>query len=100
VVELGEKAFRADQLSRHYFVHHTADKRRLDGHPGPGPRERLATALFPTLLAPARELTCDAGTTHKERLWRLFDGALVESVVMRYPDRITVCVSSQGRLRP
>jgi 23S rRNA (adenine2503-C2)-methyltransferase len=29
-------------------------------------------------------------------LCRLFDGALVESVVMRYPHRITVCVSSQA----
>ena len=28
--------------------------------------------------------------------WRLFDGALVESVLMRYPQRVTVCVSSQA----
>ena len=29
-------------------------------------------------------------------LWRLFDGALVESVLMRYTDRTTMCVSSQA----
>ena len=29
-------------------------------------------------------------------LWRLHDGALVESVLMRYPDRATVCISSQA----
>jgi 23S rRNA (adenine2503-C2)-methyltransferase len=29
-------------------------------------------------------------------LWRLFDGALVESVLMRYPGRVTMCVSSQA----
>ncbi|MGH3386994.1 MAG: 23S rRNA (adenine(2503)-C(2))-methyltransferase RlmN, partial [Nocardioidaceae bacterium] len=37
----------------------------------------------------------DNGTTVKT-LWRLFDGALVESVLMRYPGRVTMCVSSQA----
>src|SRR4029453_1310189 len=40
-------------------------------------------------------LSCDGGTTRKT-LWRGYDGALVESVLMRYPDRVTVCVSSQA----
>ena len=42
-----------------------------------------------------REVSCDDGTTVKT-LWRLFDGATVESVLMRYPDRTTMCVSSQA----
>jgi 23S rRNA (adenine2503-C2)-methyltransferase len=42
-----------------------------------------------------RELACDGGTTRKA-LWRLHDGALVESVLMGYPDRVTVCISSQA----
>jgi 23S rRNA (adenine2503-C2)-methyltransferase len=46
-------------------------------------------------MAPVRELTADRGTTRKT-LWRLHDGALVESVLMRYPDRVTMCVSSQA----
>ena len=29
-------------------------------------------------------------------MWRLFDGATVESVLMRYPGRVTMCVSSQA----
>ncbi len=29
-------------------------------------------------------------------LWRCFDGALIESVLMRYPGRITLCISSQA----
>ena len=37
----------------------------------------------------------DAGRTRKT-LWRLFDGATVESVLMRYPGRVTLCVSSQA----
>ena len=50
---------------------------------------------MPRLLTPVRELRCDDDTTVKT-LWRLYDGALVESVLMRYPDRVTMCVSSQA----
>ena len=42
-----------------------------------------------------RSLTADRGATVKQ-VWRLFDGALVESVLMRYPNRVTVCISSQA----
>ena len=58
-------------------------------------RAELAAALLPPLLTAQRELTCDGGTTRKT-LWRAFDGAFVESVLMRYPDRVTMCVSSQA----
>src|SRR5580698_2095440 len=51
--------------------------------------------MMPRLLTAERELSCDDGTTRKT-LWRAFDGALVESVLMRYPDRVTMCVSSQA----
>src|SRR4029077_20191301 len=37
----------------------------------------------------------DQGMTRKT-LWRALDWALVESVLMRYPDRVTLCVSSQA----
>jgi 23S rRNA (adenine2503-C2)-methyltransferase len=42
-----------------------------------------------------RELKCDNGTTVKQ-VWTLFDGVLVESVLMRYTDRTTMCISSQA----
>ena len=32
----------------------------------------------------------------RKTLWRAFDGAYVESVLMRYPGRVTMCVSSQA----
>ncbi len=41
------------------------------------------------------ESTSDGGDTDKW-LWRLSDGAAVETVLMRYPDRATVCVSTQA----
>ncbi|AWS48244.1 23S rRNA (adenine(2503)-C(2))-methyltransferase RlmN [Streptosporangium sp. 'caverna'] len=94
VAELGEKPFRADQLSRHYFEKLNSDPSLMTDLPAAA-REKLTTALFPPLLTSVREMTADGGTTRK-MLWRLFDGALVESVLMRYTDRTTMCVSSQA----
>ncbi|HEY3507456.1 MAG TPA: 23S rRNA (adenine(2503)-C(2))-methyltransferase RlmN [Actinocatenispora sp.] len=99
VVALGEPAFRANQLSRHYFDRlvdpaGTDVAAELTDIPA-GSRERLAGELLPVLATPVRRMTADGGATHKT-LWRLHDGALVESVAMGYPDRVTVCVSSQA----
>jgi 23S rRNA (adenine2503-C2)-methyltransferase len=94
VGELGHKAFRAEQLSRHYFGRLVRDPSQMTDIPGEA-REELGARLLPTLLTPVRELSCDDGATRKN-LWRLHDGSLVESVLMAYPDRQTVCVSSQA----
>ena len=58
-------------------------------------REDLVRDLMPSLLTRVRDLTADEGATVKQ-VWRLADGALVESVLMRYPNRVTVCISSQA----
>src|SRR5690606_20117360 len=58
-------------------------------------RDAIVGALLPPLLSQVRVLEADKGTTRKT-LWRLFDNALVESVLMRYSDRATICVSSQA----
>ncbi len=94
VTELGEPAFRATQLSRHFFGRYTQQTDEMSDVPRAS-RAALAGALLPRLLTAERELVCDGGTTRKT-LWRGFDGALVESVLMRYPDRVTMCVSSQA----
>ncbi|HEY7010070.1 MAG TPA: 23S rRNA (adenine(2503)-C(2))-methyltransferase RlmN, partial [Jatrophihabitantaceae bacterium] len=94
VAGLGLPGFRADQLSRHYFGRLESDPSAMTDLPR-GLRDRLGAALLPPLLTEVRTLQADAGTTRKT-LWRLHDGALVESVLMRYPDRVTVCVSSQA----
>ena len=94
VTELGEPAFRAKQVSNHYFGRLVRDPAQMTDLPA-ATRERLAGALLPTLLTPVRELACDDGATRKA-LWRLHDGSLVESVLMGYPDRVTVCISSQA----
>ena len=94
VAELGEKPFRADQLSRHYFGRLIDDPAEMTDLPQPV-RDRLAAELLPPLLTSVRELTADRGKTVKS-LWKAFDGTLIESVLMRYPDRVTMCVSSQA----
>ena len=92
--ELGGPAFRADQLARHYFARLTDDPADMTDLPATS-RDELAGQLLPRLLTAQQELTCDEGMTRKT-LWRGFDGALVESVLMRYPHRVTMCVSSQA----
>ncbi|HEY4850337.1 MAG TPA: 23S rRNA (adenine(2503)-C(2))-methyltransferase RlmN [Streptosporangiaceae bacterium] len=86
--------FRGDQLSRHYFARLTDDPAEMTDLPA-ATRAELAGALLPRLLTARREQTCDEGMTRKT-LWRAFDGAYVESVLMRYPSRVTMYVSSQS----
>ena len=94
VEALGEPRYRAKQLSTHYFGRLVDDPEQMTDLPA-RTRERLVAELLPPLLTPIRTLEADGGTTRKT-LWRMFDGALVESVLMRYPDRVTMCVSSQA----
>lgn len=94
VADLGEATFRADQLSRHYFERFENRAAAMTDLPA-SDRDRLVEALLPPLLNEVHSQTCDDGLTVKS-LWRLFDGALVESVLMRYPGRVTMCVSSQA----
>jgi 23S rRNA (adenine2503-C2)-methyltransferase len=94
VADLGLPAFRATQLSKHYFAKLSDDPATMTDLPA-AVRAPLVDSLLPRLLTPVREVECDEGTTRKW-LWRTFDGALVESVLMSYPDRATVCVSSQA----
>lgn len=94
VVELGHPAFRATQLSQQYFSRSQVDPAAMTDLPAAG-RDELVAAMLPPLMTEVRRLRTDDGATVKF-LWRLFDGALVESVLMRYPGRITLCVSSQA----
>ena len=97
--------FRRGQLDRHLFDHLSTEPSEWTDI-SLGDREKLATAAVPALLTRVRDQRADAGTTVKT-LWRLFDGSLVESVLMRYGvpglrasgrgrERATVCISSQA----
>ena len=94
VVALGLPAFRADQVSRQWLGRHSDLPDEWTDLPSSA-RDAIAADLLPPLLDPVRIIDCDNGTTVKT-VWRLHDGSLVESVLMRYPDRVTMCVSSQA----
>ena len=94
VAELGLPAFRGKQLANHYFGRLIADPQKMTDLPA-ALREKIADALFPKLLDEVREIECDKGETRKV-LWRAVDGTTFESVLMRYADRNTVCISSQA----
>ena len=94
VAELGLPGYRADQLARHYFGRLTADLDRDDRPAGRRPRAARhaccrrwsprCSSRPATTAPPARR----SGAGH--------DGTRAESVLMGYPDRATVCVSSQA----
>lgn len=94
VKELGLPAFRADQIARHYYTRYEADPLAMTDLPEAA-RAKVKEALFPDLMVPLRDLTTDDGETQKT-LWQLHDGTLLESVLMRYPGRATLCISSQA----
>ena len=94
VAALGLPAFRAKQLAHQYYGRLIGDPQQMTDLPA-AVRGQVADALFPDLLTAARDITCDAGQTRKT-LWRAIDGTTFESVLMRYPQRNTVCISSQA----
>jgi len=94
VAALGMPAFRGKQLANQYYGRLIADPHQMTDLPA-AVREQVADALFPHLLDAVREIECDAGETRK-MLWRAIDGTAFESVLMRYPQRNTVCISSQA----
>jgi 23S rRNA (adenine2503-C2)-methyltransferase len=88
----GEPRYRVDQVWEGMYAQHR-DPEELTNVPK---QLRSAIAeLLPPALVPVRETTADRGETVKQ-LWSLHDGNLVESVLMHYRDRSTVCVSSQA----
>jgi 23S rRNA (adenine2503-C2)-methyltransferase len=94
VAALGLPPFRAKQLAHQYYGRLIADPQQMTDLPA-AVRGHVADALFPNLLTATREITCDAGQTRKT-LWRAIEGTSFESVLMRYPQRNTVCISSQA----
>lgn len=91
--ELGLPKFRVKQLANHYYGHFDVNAAEFTDFPA-SKRDEAAAAFFPTLITEVTRQVADEGMTVKT-LWRLFDGSLIESVLMRYPNRTTLCISSQ-----
>ena len=91
--ELGLPKFRVKQLANHYFAHYDTDVAGYSDFPS-AHAQAAQEMFFPQLIKPLMEQEADEGTTIKT-LWELFDGSRIESVLMRYPQRATLCISSQ-----
>ncbi|WP_156254195.1 23S rRNA (adenine(2503)-C(2))-methyltransferase RlmN [Pseudactinotalea terrae] len=92
--EMGHPGYRAKQVSTHYFTHLTREPGAMTDIPA-AVRDDLTSTLLPDLLTEVRRMEADGGATVK-MLWSLFDDVKVESVLMGYKDRATLCVSSQA----
>jgi 23S rRNA (adenine2503-C2)-methyltransferase len=90
----GEPRFRTDQLWRWLYVSLAGDFDEMRNLPA-ALRRRLAeeTELSPLKLLAAQESS--NGQTRKV-LFQLHDGESIESVLMRYTDRRTACISTQA----
>ena len=88
----GEPLYRVDQVWDGLYGRHLEPEELTNV-----PRQLRETIsdLLPPALTKVRESIADGGQTVKQ-LWSLHDGHLVESVLMHYRDRSTVCVSSQA----
>ena len=93
-LELGIPGFRANQAAIHFFTHYNDDTDSWSDIPK-DLRQLMAEKFTPPMITLVRSIECDGGTTRKD-LWKLHDGVLVESVLMRYTERTTVCISSQA----
>ena len=88
----GEPSYRVGQVWRALYEHGYRPAEMTDLPRAM--RARLEDVLLPS-LSPAASSVTDDGKTLKW-LWSLGDGARIETVLMHYPDRATVCVSSQA----
>jgi 23S rRNA (adenine2503-C2)-methyltransferase len=88
-----EPRFRAQQLWKWIYVHLAADFEQMSNLPR-ALRDRLARHYRPDPLVSVDEAISEDLLTHKV-LFRLPDGQSIESVMMEYDRRRTVCVSSQ-----
>jgi 23S rRNA (adenine2503-C2)-methyltransferase len=88
----GQPSYRARQVweGLHARVQRPGDMTELPS----AVRASLEVALPPALREVSRRSADDGQTT--KWLWRLHDEARVETVLMHYPDRVTVCVSTQA----
>lgn len=89
----GLPAYRARQLFDWAYRHLATDYEAMTNLPA-RLRSDLADTLPLSTMVEVRALETDRGETIKT-LYRTFDGQLVETVLMLYPDRATVCVSCQ-----
>jgi 23S rRNA (adenine2503-C2)-methyltransferase len=90
---IGQPAYRAHQLYDWAYKRLAGAYEEMTSLPT-ALRRDLAAGLPLATMQPVREVATDGGETIKT-LYRTFDGQYVETVLMLYPERATICVSCQ-----
>jgi 23S rRNA (adenine2503-C2)-methyltransferase len=93
LVERGDPRFRASQMYQWAYRHGAEDYAAMRTLPA-ALQEDLAQTLPFSPITVERTFEADNGDTLK-MLYRTRDGQFLETVLMFYPDRVTVCVSCQ-----
>lgn len=94
LTDLGQPKFRALQMWQWLYQHAAPDFASMTNLPK-SLREQLTNQLtFPQMTTAAEQLSRD-GQTEKV-LWQLADGRFIETVLMRYDKRRTLCISTQA----
>jgi 23S rRNA (adenine2503-C2)-methyltransferase len=93
LVEAGAPGYRAQQMFDWAYDKMVEDYGEMANVPASLQTQFGEGMPFRT-MKPVSEQVTDDGDTHK-LLYETFDGQLVETVLMLYPDRATVCVSCQ-----
>lgn len=94
LADLGEPKFRARQVWEWLYQKYVPDMAAMANLPK-GLREKLDTAVTLSPLPIASEQISSDGFT-KKVLFQLPDGQFIETVLMRYDKRRTLCISTQA----
>jgi 23S rRNA (adenine2503-C2)-methyltransferase len=94
MADWGQPAFRARQVYRQLYTRYAGSIEEMTDLPVELRERMIGESILGTMeLVDVRK--GDQGLTRKA-IWRLPGGETIESVLMIYPDRATVCVSSQA----
>ena len=97
MTSIGEKPFRASQIYQWMHVRHVSSWDEMTNL-SKALREKLKEQAELTVLEPVTIQTSKLDGT-KKYLFRLPDGNMIESVLMRYKHGNSVCISSQAGCR-
>ncbi len=93
ILGTGEKKFRAKQLYQWMHEKHVDSLEAMGNLPGSLREKIREECIFTVLEQAACQVSAQDGT--RKYLFRLADGNMVESVLMRYKHGNSVCISSQ-----
>jgi 23S rRNA (adenine2503-C2)-methyltransferase len=94
ILDMGEAKFRAQQIWQWLYQRYAADFASMTNLPLSLREKLAAAATLDTAQVVSRQYSSDGQT--KKVLFQLPDGQYVETVLMRYEKRRTLCISTQA----